>query len=82
MSRSAYPRLMLNLAVAALLTGAVVGQAQAEPVWRFPYKGAPYAVPHEHNDRVALGQKTSKSKAVHARAAKSTYIASKKSIIR
>lgn len=81
MSRTAFPRLMLNLAAAALLVG-TAGQAQADTIWRYPFKGAPYAVPYEHNDRVALGQKTSKSKAVHARAAKSTHIAGTKSVIR
>lgn len=78
MSRTAFPRLILNLAAAALLTGTIAGQAQAHTVWRFPYKAAPYAVPHEHNNRVALGQKTSKSKAVHARAAKRTHVAGTK----
>ena len=27
----------------AFVAGASVGQAQAETVWHFPYKGAPYA---------------------------------------
>jgi len=71
MSRIAFPRLILNLAAAALLTGTVAGQAQAETVWRFPYKGAPYAVPHEHNDRVSkawkLAKQTSKQRIVQHR---------------
>jgi hypothetical protein len=61
MSRTAFPRLILNLVAAALLTGTVAGQAQADTVWRFPPKGgAPYAVPHEHNDRVTKAWKTTK----------------------
>jgi hypothetical protein len=60
MSNTAFPRFVLKLAAAALLTGTVAGQAMAEPVWRFPYKGAPYAVPHEHNDRVSAAPKKTK----------------------
>ncbi len=33
---------------AAVLTLAAAGQAQAATEWRFPYKGAPYAAPHDH----------------------------------
>jgi hypothetical protein len=83
MTRRTYPRLLLNLAAATLLVGTVAGQAQADTVWRFPPKGgAPYAVPHEHNDRVALGQKKAKPKAVHARTAKRIYAAGSKPAIR
>lgn len=31
-----------------LVAGYSAGQAQAHTVWRYPYKGAPYAVPHTH----------------------------------
>lgn len=41
-------RLFLNIAALALVSGALVGQAQANTEWRFPYKGVPYAVPHDH----------------------------------
>jgi hypothetical protein len=82
MSRTAFPRLMLNLAAAALLTGTVAGQAQADTIWRFPYKGAPYAVPHEHNGRIAIGQNTRKPKAVHAREAKRTHVAGSPAVVR
>lgn len=51
MSRIAFPRLMLNLAAATLLVGTVAGQAQADPVWHFPFKGAPYAT-KDDNARV------------------------------
>jgi|JRYL01.1.fsa_nt_gb hypothetical protein len=60
MSNTAFPRFILKLAAAALLTSTVAGQVMAEPVWRFPYKGAPYAVPHEHNDRVSIASKKAK----------------------
>jgi hypothetical protein len=51
MTRKTYPRLLLNLAAAALLVGTVAGQAQADPVWHFPFKGAPYAT-NDQNARV------------------------------
>lgn len=82
MSRTVFPRLIMNLAAAALLTGTVVGQAQAEAVRRFPYKGAPYAVPHEHNGRVALSQDARKRKAVHALKVKRTHVAGSASVVR
>lgn len=52
MSRTAFPRLMLNVAAAALLTGTVAGQAQAGPVWHFPFKAAPYAT-NDHADPIS-----------------------------
>jgi hypothetical protein len=60
MSNTAFPRFILKLAAIALLTGTVAGQAMAGSVWRFPYKGAPRAVPHEHNDRVSAASKKAK----------------------
>lgn len=32
-----------------LAAAAIGGQAQAHTEWRYPFKGAPYAVPHEHS---------------------------------
>lgn len=37
---------------ATVAIGVFAGLAQAGPVWHFPYKGAPYAVPHDHQDRL------------------------------
>lgn len=34
----------------ALAAGAASTQASAHTVWRFPYKGASYAVPHTHTN--------------------------------
>lgn len=83
MTHRTTPRLLLNLAAAALLVGTVAGQAQADTIWRFPPKGgAPYAVPHEHGRSVTLGQKTSKPTPVHVRAEKRTHVAGSKSLIR
>ncbi len=39
-------RLTSKLGLAAIVVGVVAVQAQAAHVTRFPYKGAPYAVPH------------------------------------
>lgn len=36
-------RSFLKIAAATLLIGAIAGQAQADPVWHYPYKGLPYA---------------------------------------
>jgi hypothetical protein len=36
-------RSFLKIAAATLLIGTLAGQAQADPVWHFPYKGQPYA---------------------------------------
>ena len=34
---------IITFAATALLAGSIAGQAQANTVWHFPYKGAPYA---------------------------------------
>ena len=34
---------IINFAATALLAGSIAGQAQANTVWHFPYKSAPYA---------------------------------------
>lgn len=82
MTRRTSPGLLFNLAAAALLVGSVAGHAQADTIWRFPPKGgAPYAVPHDHSDRVALGQRTGKQKAVHSGRAKRTHVAGAKSTV-
>ena len=39
-------RLTSRLGLAAIVVGVAAVQAQAAHVTRFPYKGAPYAVPH------------------------------------
>lgn len=37
------------LVALTLAAAAIGGQAQAHTEWRYPFKGAPYAVPHEHS---------------------------------
>lgn len=41
-------RFILSIAAAAVASTTFVGGAQANTIMRFPYKSAPYAVPHEH----------------------------------
>lgn len=82
MSRTALPSVILSLAASALLTGSFVGHAQADTVWRSPYKGMPYAAPHEHSERVAVAQNRWKPKAVQTRNAKRTHVAGSPSAIR
>lgn len=41
-------RTVLAIATAAIGSAALIGGAQASPIWRFPFKSAPYAVPHDH----------------------------------
>lgn len=36
-------RFILNIIAGALAFGAAAGPASADPVWRFPHKGVPYA---------------------------------------
>lgn len=51
-------RIILSIAAAAVASAAFVGGAQANTIMRFPYKSAPYAVPHDHTkasiDKVAV----------------------------
>ncbi len=41
-------QIALALTAMALSAGVFAGQAQAHTEWRYPYKSAPYAVPHTH----------------------------------
>jgi hypothetical protein len=45
-----------NLMISLFALGAVgiasLGTANADVRWRYPYKGAPYAVPHTHTGNV------------------------------
>lgn len=41
-------RFILSIAAAAVATTALIGGAQANTIWRLPYKSTPYAVPHDH----------------------------------
>lgn len=52
------------LAALTLVAGFSAGQAQAHTEWRYPFKGAPYAVPHTHNDSVTTAPKKLKQKAL------------------
>jgi SRSO17 transposase len=61
MSNPTFQRLIVNTIAATLLTGVIAGQATADTIWRYPYKGAPYAVPHEHNDQVSPEREATKS---------------------
>lgn len=59
---------MFKPLVGALVLGTVamsgaVGQAEANTVWVFPYKGAPYAVPHDHTKQANTPLKLKKKAA-------------------
>lgn len=41
-----------RIVAVVIMTAAIVGQASADTQFRFPPKGAPYAVPHEHHKHV------------------------------
>ncbi|OYW55415.1 MAG: hypothetical protein B7Y80_14065 [Hyphomicrobium sp. 32-62-53] len=41
-------RFILSIATAAIASATFVGGAQANTIWRFPYKSAPFAVSHDH----------------------------------
>ena len=41
-----------RIVAAVIMSAAIVGPASANTQFRFPPKGAPYAVPHEHEKRV------------------------------
>lgn len=41
-------RIILAIATAAISSATLVGGAQASTIWRYPFKSAPYAVPHNH----------------------------------
>ena len=44
---------IITLVASALLTGTLASHAQANTVWHFPYKGAPYATMTVTNGSVA-----------------------------
>jgi len=52
------------LAALTLVAGLSAGQAQAHTEWRYPFKGAPHAVPHTHNNSVTTAPKKLKQKAL------------------
>lgn len=52
--------LVVAAAIAAVAMTSTVNQATANTVWVFPYKGAPYAVPHDHGKQVNTPVKTKK----------------------
>lgn len=41
-------RLAVCLATATLGMASLIGSASADTVWRYPFKGMPYAVSHDH----------------------------------
>lgn len=55
------------LAIAAAVSVSAAGQATANTIWTFPYKGVPYAVPHDHAKRANSSSKIGR-KVVHAQA--------------
>lgn len=67
-----------KLIVSLVALGAVsIGAASADTQWRYPYKSAPYAVPHTHNTKaMSHGTTTAHphhrvpTKAIHSQPAK------------
>jgi hypothetical protein len=51
------------LALSAVAMANVVGQAEANSVWAFPFKGTPYAVPHDHTKQANTPLKLKKKAA-------------------
>ncbi|MBN8912290.1 MAG: hypothetical protein WC807_09055 [Hyphomicrobium sp.] len=41
-------RIILAIATAAVGSATLIGGAEANTIWRNPYKSTPYAVPHDH----------------------------------
>jgi len=62
---------IINSAILALAVvgGASVGQAQAETVWHFPYKGAPYATQSAPVQQASPVRVTRHGNHVHVRTA-------------
>ena len=54
------------LAATAILIGSAVGHAQADTVWRYPYKGSPYAVESGSSAREIIKPRLSKAERVRA----------------
>ena len=46
-------RIILAIASAAIGSAILIGGAQASTIWRYPFKSAPYAVPHDHANPLA-----------------------------
>lgn len=55
--------LVAGLAFTAVAITGLFGQATANTVWVFPYKGTPYAVPHDHGKQANTSLKTKKKAA-------------------
>lgn len=58
----------------AVVAGASVGQAQAETVWHFPYKGQPYATQSAPVQQAAPVRITRHGKHVHVRTVSKTQV--------
>lgn len=67
------------LALAAVAMSSGIGQAEANTVWVFPYKGAPYAVPHDHSKQANTPLKAQK-KAIREKA-RDRYVANEAIVI-
>ncbi|KAB2943553.1 MAG: hypothetical protein K8F92_08730 [Hyphomicrobium sp.] len=58
--------LVVAAALAAVAMAGAVNQATANTVWVYPYKGTPYAVPHDHGkqaDTLKTNKKAAREKA-------------------
>lgn len=67
------------LAALTVVAGLSAGQAQAQTEFRFPFKGAPYAVPHTDNDSAKTAPKKLKQKA--ARKSQRSFVVNDAAII-
>lgn len=74
-------RLYTTLVATAVLIGSAVGHAQADTVWRYPYKGTPYAVETGTSVRELIKPSLTKA-AVRLRHAKRVHAADTKSATR
>lgn len=52
-------RSVLKLAAATLLIGTIAGQAQADTVWHYPFKGQPYGT-HDDSARTSASRAPTK----------------------
>ena len=48
-------------AIMLLIGGGITSHAQADTQWRTPFKGAPYAVAHEHVEATLAKVKTARA---------------------
>jgi hypothetical protein len=69
---------IMKTALVALTLTVGGAPAQAHTIWRFPYKGAPYAVPHEHKGSVAV---TGKAKSLLRRTYKRSSVVENPAIV-